>query len=232
MEGYCLIQGLRPRSVGCQAETGLIPNGDPGRSSRPTAPCWAGGPHGPDGGVRGPKPPVGGDGEGARNPCWCCRGLTKPLLVLFFHPWPCSNLGLLPDRVNDQDGGGDPFSGIHWCIAPLRQPPPRAPLFLARRCRQDEENCSAACAEYDNEPPLLPAGAGFCGSASARDRGRQSSVGMDRAITFSGCSSRVIVISSSGGSTSSAPASSPIASVRFEELPRVETAKFSSNSSP
>ena len=40
------MQGLRPQSVGRQAETGLIPNEDPGRSSGPTAPCWAGGPHG------------------------------------------------------------------------------------------------------------------------------------------------------------------------------------------
>ena len=35
------MQVLRPRSVGRQAETGLIPNEDPGQSSRPTidTPC-------------------------------------------------------------------------------------------------------------------------------------------------------------------------------------------------
>ena len=81
---------------------------------------------------------------------------------------------------------------------------------------------------------LLPAAeVGFGGNASALDRGRESSVGMGRAITISsGWGSRVIVTSSSGGSTSSAPVSSPMASVRFEELPRVDTAKSSSNSSP
>ena len=78
-----LYRAYVPRSVGRQAETGLIPNEDPGRSSGPTAPCWAGGPHGPDGGG-GPLGPTGGGGGGARDPCWCCRGLTKPLLVLFF----------------------------------------------------------------------------------------------------------------------------------------------------
>ena len=81
---------------------------------------------------------------------------------------------------------------------------------------------------------LLPtAEVNLGGNASALDRGRESSVGMGQAITTSSVrGSRVIVTSSSGGSTSSAPASSLIASVGFEELPGVETPKSSSNSPP
>ena len=54
------MQDLHPQSVGRQVETGLIPNGDPGQSSKPTAPCWAGGLHGPVGGGGRPKPPASG----------------------------------------------------------------------------------------------------------------------------------------------------------------------------
>jgi len=101
--------------------------------------------------------------------------------------------------------------------------------------RYDDENCSATWAEYDNGEaatrlPPEEAAFGLGGSASAFiiiRGGLESKVGMGCAASASPRADR-----SSGGSMNSAAPSSAAESVMAEGLPRVETAKSSSNSSP
>lgn len=68
---------------------------------------------------------------------------------------------------------------------------------------------------------------GLGGNASALVRGLESKVGIGCAASASGAAD-----GSSGGSRNSAAPSSALESVMVEGLPRAETAKSSSNSSP
>ena len=78
-----------------------------------------------------PLPPAGLVGHtgrmvvvGGRSPLLMLMWADKAPVGTIFHPWPCSNLGLLPDQVIDQVGGG-PLIGnplVHSSAAPTTPP--------------------------------------------------------------------------------------------------------------